>query len=713
MAKLDIVYGKKTNPAAVVSLVGLLQDKEWEGTLYVGYPVLSGDDSSGVTDALLTCKSHGVVIFDLSIDEFIELEPGEIEGAIDHRQRELRRKLNSRLVAYENLVQDDGITLGFKINVITFLPEQIVSANIESVACPENLVRKLEAFPEIETNFVIPLNAAIQKTAALKPKKKRLNVRDTDSMGSTIKYLESQVANLDRWQKNAAIESPEGPQRIRGLAGSGKTIILAMKAAYLHANDPEAKIVVTFNTRSLYQQFKNLIRRFYFDHVADDPNWNNLQIMHAWGSGSSAGLYSTVSSQALVSAIPFGIARHRFGYSAAFKGVCTELVTHLKKIEFKPTFDYVLVDEAQDFPASFFQLIYLATKNPKKIVWAYDELQNLGDSSMPTLDELFGIDDTGQPLVEINNVDGQPKQDILLPICYRNPPWLLSFALGLGLGVKMGNGKFAQMFRDPLFWREIGYEDINNNLELGSDVRLRREADRTAPFFAEKLQPSDSITWHKFSDSSKQSEWIAKDIYNVISTQELDLNDILIVIPESLAATGIGHSISGALSKYNIESHLIGVTGSQDIVFVDDSVAMCSIYRAKGNEAPLVYVVNSEFCNSGFDLAKSRNILFTALTRAKAWVRICGIGQSMEALSQEMQALVVDNFDLIFKYPTNVEIENLRSSYREKTSTASEKRKVKKEIESAQKLFQRIVDGELDLGELPADLAELLRKALK
>lgn len=713
MAKLDIVFGKKTNPAAVESLIGLLQDKEWDGTLYVGYPVLSGDDSSGVTDALLTCKKHGVVIFDLSINEFIDLEPGEIEGAIDYRQRELRRKLNSRLVSYENLVKDDGVTLGFKINVITFLPEQVVGVNIESVATPESLVQKLEAFPEIETNFVVPLNAAIQKTAALKPKKKRLNVRDTDSMGSTIKYLESQVANLDRWQKNAAIESPEGPQRIRGLAGSGKTIILAMKAAYLHANDPEAKIVVTFNTRSLYQQFKNLIRRFYFDHVADDPNWDNLQIMHAWGSGSSAGLYSTVSSQALVSATPFGVARHKFGYSAAFKGVCTELVTHLKKIEFKPVFDYVLVDEAQDFPASFFQLIYLATKNPKKIVWAYDELQNLGDSSMPTLDELFGVDDLGQPLIEITNVEGQPKQDILLPICYRNPPWLLSFALGLGLGVKMGNGKFTQMFRDPGFWREIGYEDINNNLELGKTVRLRREADRTAPFFAEKLLPSESITWHQFSDSHKQSEWIAKDIQNVISTQELDLNDILIVIPESLAATGIGHSISGALSKYNIESHLIGVTGSQDIVFVDNSVAMCSIYRAKGNEAPLVYVVNSEFCNSGFDLAKSRNILFTALTRAKAWVRICGVGASMETLVQEMQALVNDNFDLNFKYPTDIEIEKLRNSYREKTSTASEKRKVKKEIESAQKLFRRIADGELDLGDLPADLAELLRKALK
>lgn len=46
--------------------------------------------------------------------------------------------------------------------------------------------------------------------------------------------------------KKAAFEIPEGPQRIRGLAGSGKTIVLALKAAYLHTQYPDMKIAVTF-----------------------------------------------------------------------------------------------------------------------------------------------------------------------------------------------------------------------------------------------------------------------------------------------------------------------------------------------------------------------------------------------------------------------------------------------------------------------------------
>jgi Resolvase, N terminal domain len=42
-----------------------------------------------------------------------------------------------------------------------------------------------------------------------------------------MKIIEREIANLDRWQKRAAIETPKGPQRIRGLACSGKTIVLA------------------------------------------------------------------------------------------------------------------------------------------------------------------------------------------------------------------------------------------------------------------------------------------------------------------------------------------------------------------------------------------------------------------------------------------------------------------------------------------------------
>lgn len=79
------------------------------------------------------------------------------------------------------------------------------------------------------------LQAALQRVSTIRPAKRRAEVKSADSRGAAMKAIEGGIANLDFWQKKAAIETPAGPQRIRGLAGSGKTIVLALKAALLHA----------------------------------------------------------------------------------------------------------------------------------------------------------------------------------------------------------------------------------------------------------------------------------------------------------------------------------------------------------------------------------------------------------------------------------------------------------------------------------------------
>ena len=73
------------------------------------------------------------------------------------------------------------------------------------------------------------------------------------SEGYILSTLEKQIATFDYKQKLAALTIVDGPQRIRGMAGSGKTVVLAMKAAQLHINNPEEK-------NSLYILYKIFIR---------------------------------------------------------------------------------------------------------------------------------------------------------------------------------------------------------------------------------------------------------------------------------------------------------------------------------------------------------------------------------------------------------------------------------------------------------------------
>jgi superfamily I DNA and RNA helicase len=195
------------------------------------------------------------------------------------------------------------------------------------------------------------LNAAIQRISNLRPPKKRDNVTRQNSKGAAIKAIEAQIANLDLWQKRGSIEYVDGPQRIRGLAGSGKTVVLALKAAYLHVKRPDWKIVVTFNTRSLYQQFESLIQRFVFAQIGDGPDWEKLIVMHAWGAYDRPGIYSTVASTLGIPFRDFGTTSRMFGYNQAFDGACKEVLASVKDRDLD-LFDVMLIDEAQDLPAS-------------------------------------------------------------------------------------------------------------------------------------------------------------------------------------------------------------------------------------------------------------------------------------------------------------------------------------------------------------------------
>ena len=119
------------------------------------------------------------------------------------------------------------------------------------------------------------------------------------------------------------------------------------------------------------------------------------------------------------------------------------------------------------------------------------------------------------------------------------------------------------------------------------------------------------------------------------------------------------------LAKISIDSHLAGVTSSVDEFFINGKITLSGIYRAKGNEASMVYIVNSEYCYEGIDISTRRNILFTAMTRTKAWSQVLGCGDKMKELIEEIDRLRATDFKLKFKYPTEDELTKLRKIHKD------------------------------------------------
>lgn len=707
---LEIVYGASRNRVQAEQFAAILSTHLTSGTVYLGYPVLMTAEQRVEVDALLLSPDHGLVAFLLGSSP--PDSPAGWEEARESQDR-LYKVLETTLGRHDSLRR--GRQLAVTPATATVYPtvspqaaEAMPDATDDSYFGDlDGVVDWVRGLPGIDAPLERAAQAALQHVMTIKPAKKRTAVSAEGSRGAVLKRIEREISNLDAWQKKAAIESPEGPQRIRGLAGSGKTVVIALKAAYWHTQNPDWNIAVTYYSRSLHQQIEGLISRFTLEHSYELPDTRQLHILPSWGSSSQRGMYSAIANHLGEPVRDFNYGSGKYGMGpAAFQGICQELLEVAEASDAEPIFDAVLIDEAQDLPPEFFQLVYLMTKAPKRIVWGYDEMQQLSEQDMPSTAELFGVDPHGAPLVTLDSAPGSPARDITLPVCYRNTPWALTSAHAIGLGIYRPEG-LLQHPDNPSVWNETGYEVVSGALADGKHVALRRRKSSYPEYFSELIDPADAVVLKGFDDSVAQDEWIAQQIKRDLSEEELEHDDILIVLPDVLKAKTRAAAIRRALARHGIDSHLAGVNTSLDRVFADDSVAMAQIFRAKGNEAPMVYVVDAQYADGEFNAVTRRNTLFTAITRSRAWVRVTGWGPSAAAILDELEAVRERDFQLEFTVPTPTELRDLRHIHRDRSPDAEAARERAKD--SLERFLAEFEGNDIALDDLPRELRDRLK----
>ena len=693
---IDIVRGAIKNQIASNDLIEAIKSiqEKYEGTLFLAYPLSATADSVVIIDALLVTRENGFVAFIFDNGE----NPQE-------QQDSLFYQITNTLNNYETLRK--GRRLAVDPYVITYcieddLPE---SSNDYIFTSREELSGTLSSLSnEFAVEYYERLIEALQKISTMKPKKQRKNVIKESSRGAIMKTIEKQIANLDKWQKKAAFEVPEGPQRIRGLAGSGKTVVLALKAAYLHMQYPDWNIAVTYYTRSLSQQFYEMITNFSREFIGDEPDWKKLHIIHAWGSYSEEGIYSIAVKKVGLSPVTYTNAKSKYGANRAFEGICSEAIRALGQQTYE-VYDAILIDEAQDMPCDFFKLCYQLLAEPKRLVFAYDELQNLGSNSMPSLEEMFGLNEDGQPKVVLENSDNEARRDIVLPICYRNTPWALTLAHSLGFGIYREDG-LVQLFSDTDLWTDIGYKVVSGELENGKYVKMVRSEEAAPAYFKELLNSNDAVSANCFRDKIEEYKWVSNQIKKNIEEDELDPDDILVIFPDTYYAKPDYAEFRKYLIANGINSNLVGVATSRDTFKIEGCITCSHIYRAKGNEAPMVYILNADYCVQNIELRKVRNILFTAITRSRSWVRICGVGEEIKMLENEINQCREKGYALEFKIPTDAELKKMNLIHRDRTE--QEIREMKNASKMAKDLSRLIKKGMIDVSAIP-ELSELVQ----
>ncbi len=714
MNKVNFTRGINGKPVASQALEETLATIEGlSGECFFGYPLIPTPEGKYFIDATLVSREKGVILFDL-----VE---GTDVGDYAARQDDLANKIEAKLKLHKELVK--GRRLIPPLNVITFAPAidtvDRLAKEDYPLANERDLAKILAAFSwhDSSDDLYRMTLSAIESLSSIRKSRSKREVGRPNSRGSKLKKLEDSIATLDHRQNRAVIETVDGVQRIRGLAGSGKTIVLALKAAYLHTQYSDWRIAVTFHTRSLKGQFKRLINNFCVEQSGEEPDWTKIRVVNAWGAPGGDerdGIYYEFCRATGQEFHDLRSAIYRFGGgNRAFDGACQAA---LSAVATPPElYDAILVDEAQDFAPSFLRLCYAMLKPPKRLVYAYDELQNLSGASLPPLEEIFGTDDRGQPLVSLGD---DPRRDVILQKCYRNSRPVLVTAHALGFGIYRERPKGAetglvQMFDQPALWEEIGYRVRKGRLAKGEHVVLER-TDETSPRFLEDHSSIDDlVVFLQFGDEAEQYAWLVEQINKNIKEDELRHDDIIVIHPDPLTARERLGPIRKALFQMGIQNHLAGVDTDPDVFFKTEtpSVTFTSIYRAKGNEAGMVYVVNAQDCDgTGVGLASLRNRLFTAITRSKAWVRVIGYGQGMANLICEFERLKQHNLSLDFTYPTDDVLKKLRIVHRD--LSPHEKQRLEQRQTGARELVNALERGEITPDDLDAETKLKLIKLL-
>ncbi len=702
---ITVVRGVTSKKVLADRLIELLEGMELDGYFYLGYPVLGSMEGKIKVDALLISSQCGLIIFDLDMTSEVDAE--KKTAMLD----ELYNNMESRLKRYSYLSKRRSLQV--PIYVISYAPRSRVS-NEDIFTSEDSLKAYIKGLCWKESPDYYPkLLEAVQMVSQIKKRGQRGNIKNADSRGAKLKRIEDQISCLDKDQSKAVIETVEGVQRIRGLAGSGKTIVLALKVAYLYTMYESKVIAVTFNSRALKNQFEQLITNFIIENTNEEPDWTRIRIIHAWGSRNSEGLYFNFCKANNLVCYDYADACRKYGRNAdAFDKVCEEAIDTVNKPV--PLYDVILVDEAQDFSKYFLRMCYLSLpEESRMLVYAYDELQSLDNKNVASPEVIFGSSN-GKPNVILDNGNGR-AEDIVLSKCYRNSRPVLITAHSLGFGIyrtkeKGEETQLVQLFEDKKLWEDIGYTVKEGGICDGKPVTFYR-TEKTSPAFLEDHSPVDDlIQFLRFEDSLQEALWVADDIERNLRNEELKYRDIMIIHPDPRVAKSYVANIRMILMERRIKSHIVGIQTSPDDFFQEDSVAITQIYRAKGNEAAVVYLVNADLCAGGVNLSRKRNILFTAITRSKAWVRVCGLGENMDKLISEYRKVKENDFQLSFVYPSEEQRKKMRIIHRDKTQ--NEISAIKQSNFSLSEVTQKIINGEIQKEDLDTNTLNALKDVL-
>lgn len=447
------------------------------------------------------------------------------------------------------------------VSEIQYSPEEFSFQNIlkENEITGDELIRRGDILISLATGSI---NEA-----------ERLGLGVPDNILDQIKR---KIILFDGEQTKFIFDEPKKKRiTIQGLAGTGKTELLLNKIKELYTDDNECKMVFTCHNVILADSLRKRVPEFFnFMKVEEQIQWEKrLWVMRSWGSygNPDSGVYSYICNHYH---IPFS----RFSYNRSFDTICREALSRLNQIEdFQSCFDYILIDESQDFSEGFFAL---CEKVAKKCVYvAGDIFQDIFENKSLTV----------------------VNPDFLLNKCYRTDPRTLMGAHAIGMGLFE---KKLRWLKDDE-WEACGY-DVKRE---GKNIELHRKPLKR--FEDIDMSESDGITIIPSGEDEYLST-VLGTIDNIRACNPTVLpDDIGIIFMENIDANfKLASNLQSMIKeKYNWTVNI----GYETKEKKKGTLFVSNRNNVKGLEFPFVICIMQNALTNDFSI---RNSIYMMLTRS-------------------------------------------------------------------------------------------------
>ncbi len=394
--------------------------------------------------------------------------------------------------------------------------------------------------------------------------------------------LPSGTFAIDVEQELIAKTLGEGPRLMRGIAGTGKTLIMLIKARLLASNNEHLEqkqriLVVCWNI-----SLANYMRQAFNNINIPLQDTSTVEIVHfmSWARNI---IYKYKGKHALPSTI-----------IENFEHAVTQQL-NLVQISEEDRYSTVYIDEVQDFQPE----------------WIYMLFHKFLKGDKPQEKNFIAAGDYAQQII--------PNRGV---ISFREAKVTWS---SLGIPMQGRSKVLRKVYRNSVrTWAFAGMFYGN----IGADNEDEDGTDNAKIEFSPK--PGHDPQLIECATQRDQIKEAVRTISEIAS--EYSPRNVLVLYRRKVLADGfrIVEKLIKELEKNNISYEWISEDNESKAKFnwTEDSVKISTVHSAKGLDAPVVIVLNAEAFNTVEQNTDEVKLMYVALTRAREYIKVLYTGEN-------------------------------------------------------------------------------------